>query len=231
MSIEQPGLFGQPETEKLQSPEESKEEQKPNYIPFIPGVKPEEAYLELNSLSELEQRAKSCRLCRLREGCRQVVFGEGKIDARLMLVGEGPGMDEDLQGRPFVGKAGQMLDKILQAAELPRQEVFIGNVVKCRPPGNRLPHPDEVRVCRNYLEAQIRIIRPRILVCMGSLATQAIIDPRARITMTRGKWFHRQGINIMAVFHPAALLRNPSYKRPTWEDFKQIRDEYYREGK
>lgn len=227
MSIEQPGLFGQPEIK--QSQENSREEQSLTYIPFIPGVKPEHAYLELESLSDLEQRTKSCRLCRLREGCRQVVFGEGKSNARLMLVGEGPGMDEDLQGRPFVGKAGQLLDKILQAAELPRQEVFIGNVVKCRPPGNRLPHPDEVKVCRNYLEAQIRIIKPQILVCMGSLATQVIIDPRARITMTRGKWFNRQGIKIMAVFHPAALLRNPSYKRPTWEDFKQIRDEYYRQ--
>jgi len=227
MSIEQPGLFGQPEIK--QSQEDSREEQSLAYIPFIPGVKPEEAYLELESLSDLEQRAKSCQLCRLREGCRQVVFGEGKSNARLMLVGEGPGMDEDLQGRPFVGKAGQLLDKILQAAELPRQEVFIGNVEKCRPPGNRLPHPDEVKVCRNFLEAQIRIIKPQIIVCMGSLATQVIIDPRARITMTRGKWFNRQGIKIMAVFHPAALLRNPSYKRPTWEDFKQIRDEYYRQ--
>ncbi|MDD2373017.1 MAG: uracil-DNA glycosylase [Syntrophomonadaceae bacterium] len=228
MSIEQPGLFGLSETKKLESPEEGREEQSLAYIPFIPGVKPQEAYLELNSLSQLEQRAKSCRQCRLREGCRQVVFGEGNSDARLMLVGEGPGMDEDLQGRPFVGKAGQLLDKILQAAELPRQEVYIGNVVKCRPPGNRLPHPDEVRVCRNYLEAQIRIIKPRILVCLGSLATKAIIDPQVSITMTRGKWFNRQGISIMAVFHPAALLRNPSYKRPTWEDFKQIRDKYYR---
>ena len=228
MSIEQPGLFGLSETKKLESPEEGREEQSLAYIPFIPGVKPQEAYLELNSLSQLEQRAKSCRQCRLREGCRQVVFGEGNSDARLMLVGEGPGMDEDLQGRPFVGKAGQLLDKILQAAELPRQEVYIGNVVKCRPPGNRLPHPDEVRVCRNYLEAKIRIIKPRILVCLGSLATKAIIDPQVSITMTRGKWFNRQGISIMAVFHPAALLRNPSYKRPTWEDFKQIRDKYYR---
>lgn len=227
MSIEQPGLFGQPEIK--QSQEDSRKEQSLAYIPFIPGVKPQEAYLELESLSDLEQRAKSCQLCRLREGCRQVVFGEGKSNARLMLIGEGPGMDEDLQGRPFVGKAGQLLDKILQAAKLPRQEVYIGNVVKCRPPGNRLPHPDEVKICRNYLEAQIRIIKPQIVVCMGSLATQVIIDPRARITMTRGKWFNRQGINIMAVFHPAALLRNPSYKRPTWEDFKQIRDEYYRQ--
>jgi uracil-DNA glycosylase family 4 len=227
MSIEQPGLFGQPEIK--QSREDSGEEQSLAYMPFIPGVKPQEAYLELESLSDLKQRAKSCQQCRLREGCRQVVFGEGRSDARLMLVGEGPGMDEDLQGRPFVGKAGQLLDKILQAAELPRQEVFIGNVVKCRPPGNRLPHPDEVKICRNYLEAQIRIIKPQIVVCMGSLATQVIIDPRARITMTRGKWFTRQGIKIMAVFHPAALLRNPPYKRPTWEDFKQIRDEYYRQ--
>jgi uracil-DNA glycosylase family 4 len=229
MSIEQPGLFGQPQTEKLESTDEGREEQSLVYIPFIPDIKPEEAFLELKSLSELEQRAKSCRQCRLREGCRQVVFGEGKSDARLMLVGEGPGMDEDLQGRPFVGKAGQMLDKILQAAELPRQDLYIGNVVKCRPPGNRLPHPDEVRFCRNYLEAQIKIIKPQILVCLGSLATRVVIDSRASITMTRGKWFNRQGISIMATFHPAALLRNPSYKRPTWEDFKKIRDEYYRQ--
>ena len=184
MSIEQPGLFGQPETKELQSQEESIEEQGSVYIPFIPGVKPQEAYLDLQSLSELEQRAKDCRQCRLREGCRQVVFGEGKSDARLMLVGEGPGLDEDLQGRPFVGKAGKLLDKILQAAELPRHEVFIANVVKCRPPRNRLPHPDEVRVCRNYLEAQIRMIKPQILVCLGSLATKTIID-LGLVLMTR----------------------------------------------
>ncbi|MGS0765426.1 uracil-DNA glycosylase [Syntrophomonas curvata] len=227
MSIEQPDLFGQPELPE-QYKEKSGEEERPLYLPFIPGVKAEDAYLELKTLEELEQQARNCQRCRLREGCQQVVFGEGKGNTRLMLVGEGPGMEEDRQGRPFVGRAGQLLDKILQAAELPRPEVFIANVVKCRPPGNRLPNPDEVKECRNYLEAQIRFIKPEILVCLGSLASQAVIDPRARITAIRGKWFGRQGIKIMATFHPAALLRNESYKRPTWEDFKQIRDEYYK---
>lgn len=227
MSIEQPDLFGQPEPEKEQYQAENREIERPLYLPFIPGVKPEEAYLDVNTMDELQHRARNCRQCRLREGCQQVVFGEGRIDTRLMLVGEGPGMDEDRQGRPFVGRAGQLLDKILQAAELPRQEVFIANVVKCRPPGNRLPNPDEVKECRNYLEAQIRLIKPEIIVCMGSLASQVIIDPRARITVIRGKWFTRQGIKIIATFHPAALLRNESYKRPTWDDFKQIRDEYH----
>lgn len=227
MSIEQPDLFGQPEVPE-QYQEESREAERPLYLPFIPGVKPEEAYLELKTLAELEQQARDCQQCRLREGCQQVVFGEGKSTTRLMLVGEGPGMEEDRQGRPFVGRAGQLLDKILHAAELPRSEVFIANVVKCRPPGNRLPNPDEVKQCRNYLEAQIRLIKPKILVCLGSLASQVVIDPKARITAIRGKWFTRQGIKIMATFHPAALLRNQSYKRPTWEDFKQIRDEYYK---
>jgi DNA polymerase len=227
MSIEQPDLFGRPEVPEPYQ-EENREDERPLYLPFIPGVKSEDAFLELKNLAELEQRARQCQRCRLREGCRQVVFGEGKSNARLMLVGEGPGMEEDNQGRPFVGRAGQLLDKILQASQLHRPEVFIANVVKCRPPGNRLPKPDEVKECRNYLEAQIRFIKPEILVCLGSLASQTVIDPRARITAIRGKWLARQGIKIMATFHPAALLRNESYKRPTWEDFKQIRDEYYK---
>jgi DNA polymerase len=143
-----------------------------------------------------------------------------------MLVGEGPGQDEDSQGEPFVGRAGQLLNKILAAAEIAREEVYIANVVKCRPPGNRLPLPPEVKACRSYLERQIALIKPQIIVCMGAMATQTVIDPQAKITKTRGIWFTRAGIRMMAVFHPAALLRNPDYKRPTWEDFKLIRDAY-----
>lgn len=119
-----------------------------------------------------------------------------------------------------------MLDKILEAAQFKRSEVFITNVVKCRPPGNRLPNPDEVKECRHYLEAQIRIINPKIVVCLGAMACQTVIDPKAKIGQTRGKWFTRNGIMVMATYHPAALLRNEQYKRPTWEDFKLIRDEY-----
>lgn len=225
MSTEQPGLFGElGDTQKEQYV--AAEPENFYYLPFLPGIVPGEAYPEIESIRGLEGIARGCSRCRLRETCRQVVFDEGPHHARIMFIGEGPGQDEDTQGRPFVGRAGQLLDKILQAAELPRNEVYISNVVKCRPPGNRLPNPDEVKECRKYLEAQIRIIRPAIIVCLGSMASQTIIDPKAMITRIRGNWLIRQGIKIMPTFHPAALLRNPGYKRPAWEDFKQIRDEY-----
>lgn len=195
-------------------------------MPFLPGVKPEETEPAFESYQELEEAARKCTKCPLRGGCTQVVVGQGPATTPIMLVGEGPGQDEDIQGVPFVGRAGQLLNKILEAAEIPREAVLITNVVKCRPPQNRLPLPDEVRACRGYLEQQIQLVRPKIIVCLGSLATQTVVDPKARITKARGQWFVRDGIRIMATFHPAALLRNPNYKRPTWEDFKMIRDAY-----
>ncbi len=197
-----------------------------HYIPFLPAVEAEECYLDIDKLDALQDIANKCQGCRLRSTCRQVIFGEGKEISKLMLIGEGPGKDEDIQGSPFVGRAGQLLDKILQAAELPRQDLYITNVVKCRPPGNRLPNPDEVKICRNYLEAQIRIINPSIIVCLGAMASKAVIAPGAKISELRGKWFQRKDIRIMATYHPAALLRNENYKRPVWEDFKFIRDEF-----
>ncbi len=224
MSTEQPGLFGEyGETQKEQFVAEPENN---SYLPFLPGIAPGEAYPEIESIMELETAARECSRCRLRETCRQVVFADGPRDAQIMLIGEGPGQDEDIQGKPFVGRAGQLLDKILQAAELQRTEIYISNVVKCRPPGNRLPNPDEVKECQKYLEAQIRLIRPAIIVCLGSMASQTVIDPKARITRIRGRWLIRQEIKIMPTYHPAALLRNPGYKRAAWEDFKQIRDEY-----
>lgn len=228
MSTEQMDLFGGPETPK----EEKRQEfiTADNYLPFLPGVKAEAAYPEIKKYSELQEIAKECQKCALRKSCRQVVFGDGNPDADLMFVGEGPGEEEDIKGIPFVGRAGQLLDKILAAAEIKREQAYIGNVVKCRPPGNRLPNPDEFKECRNYLDAQIRIIKPRIIVCLGALASQVVIDPRARIGQIRGKWFIRNNIKIIATYHPAALLRNESYKRPTWEDFKLIRDELKRLG-
>lgn len=195
---------------------------------FLPGLKANEGYPELAEYHDLQKLAVGCQCCRLRSTCRQVVFGAGRTDTDIMFVGEGPGKDEDEQGVPFVGRAGQLLDKILAAADFTRSEVYITNVVKCRPPGNRLPSPDEVKQCRNYLEAQIRIIRPRIIVCLGALAGQTIIDPKSRIGQIRGRWFIRNDIKIIATYHPAALLRNETYKRPAWEDFKLIRDEYKR---
>lgn len=227
MSIEQPDLFGiDPPPVKPAGPEPAKKADRAGDIAFLPGVQFEAAFPAIERLEDLQALARDCEACRLRSTCQQVVFGEGNPQSRIMFIGEGPGQDEDIQGRPFVGKAGQLLNKILEAAEFSRPEVYIANVVKCRPPGNRLPNPDEVKVCRNFLEAQIRLINPGIIVCLGAAASKAVIDPKAQISVIRGKWFMRQGIKIMATYHPAALLRTESYKRPTWEDFKQIRDEY-----
>jgi len=225
MSTEQPRLFAEME----QPTSEVKPILQPiekTYAAFLPGIKMEDSYREVEAYQSLHDLALGCQRCRLRSTCQQVVFGDGKIDADILFIGEGPGKDEDQQGIPFVGRAGQLLNKILEAADFKRSEVYIANVVKCRPPGNRLPNPDEVKECRNYLEAQIRIINPKIIVCLGALACQTVIDSKAKISQTRGKWFIRNDIKIMASYHPAALLRNESYKRPTWEDFKLIRDEY-----
>jgi len=182
----------------------------------------------ISSLEELQSMANDCARCGLRGGCSGVVFGEGNPEARLMLIGEGPGADEDRLGRPFVGKAGQMLDKILAAVGLERfKHVFIANVVKCRPPGNRAPRPDEAESCLPWLYRQIELISPRIIVLLGSTALQNLIEPDARITVMRGKWLvSKSGIKIMPTYHPAALLRDTSKKRPVWEDFQQVRDEY-----
>jgi DNA polymerase len=154
-----------------------------------------------------------------------VVFGEGSQNAAAIFVGEGPGETEDQLGRPFVGRAGQLLDKILVASGFSRNEVYIANVVKCRPPDNRLPSPDETEACLPWLRAQIRLIRPRIVVCLGAAATQVLIDARLRITTARGKWFERDGLRLIPTFHPAALLRDMSKKLPVWEDMKKIRAE------
>ncbi|NSW82340.1 MAG: uracil-DNA glycosylase [Syntrophothermus sp.] len=197
-----------------------------HYFAFLPGVKREESFLEISSQEELAARAGACSRCRLRSGCRQVVFGEGDQKADLMLVGEGPGQVEDEQGRPFVGPAGQLLDRILEACAIRRDEVYITNIVKCRPPGNRLPNPDEVAACRGWLEAQIRLMSPRIIVCLGLLATRTVIEAKATMAGIHGQWFKRGDVWMMAVYHPAALLRDPRLKRPAWEDFKLIRDKY-----
>ncbi len=180
-------------------------------------------------LDELMKKALSCSRCALRGGCRQVVFGEGNPKARLVLVGEGPGGDEDRLGRPFIGRAGQLLDRILAAASLDREEVYITNVVKCRPPANRLPLQSEVDSCRPYLERQLELIEPEIVVCLGALAARTLIDRKAMVTRIRGRWHEKENYHIMATFHPAALLRDPNKKAPVWEDFKQVMKNYHSE--
>ncbi|PKM83971.1 MAG: uracil-DNA glycosylase [Firmicutes bacterium HGW-Firmicutes-13] len=174
----------------------------------------------------MEGRIKSCRKCSLRKGCEQVVFGEGNPQARLMLVGEGPGREEDKLGRPFVGAAGKLLDKILESVNIRREEVYIANVVKCRPPYNRTPDQEEVKACYPYLQEQMSIIKPEIIICLGSLSAKTLIDPKAQITRIRGKWLEKDNIKIMPTFHPAALLRDPQKKKFVWQDFQQVKIEY-----
>lgn len=181
----------------------------------------------LPTLDALKQAVLGCQACGLRAGCSGVVFGEGNPHAKLMFIGEGPGADEDRLGRPFVGRAGQLLDKILAAAGFDRfTHCYIANVVKCRPPGNRIPEPAERAACWPNLRAQIRLIQPRIVVLLGATALQALIDPRASITRLRGQWVERHGIWFMPTYHPAALLRNPSLKKPCWEDIKNVVRKY-----
>lgn len=178
------------------------------------------------TLATLAEKTAGCTQCQLRAAATQVVFGEGNSNADLLFVGEAPGAEEDQQGRPFVGEAGKLLDKILAAAEISREEVYITNVVKCRPPKNRNPQPDEVDICIKHLRAQIQLIQPRIVVCLGAVATKALLDPNVSVSAVRGQWFTIDGVQIMATFHPAALLRDPSRKRPVWEDIQKIRDAY-----
>ena len=163
-----------------------------------------------------------CKLCTL--GRRQIVFGVGNLNADLMFVGEAPGEDEDKQGEPFVGRAGQLLTKIIEAIGMTREQVYIANVIKCRPPGNRNPEPDEVMTCEPYLFEQLGIIRPTIVVALGKFAAQSLLRTTEPITKLRGRVFEWRGASLIPTFHPAYLLRNPPAKREVWEDMKKVRE-------
>lgn len=175
-------------------------------------------------LRRLEDRASNCKLCTLSEGRRKVVFGSGSVAADLMLIGEGPGAEEDRQGLPFVGPAGELLTRILKAISLSRRDVYIANIVKCRPPGNRDPQPNEVACCRPYLEEQIDLVQPKVIVLLGRVAAQTLLGNDLPLGRLRGQWHSIRGITARATYHPAALLRNASFKRPTWEDMQIVRD-------
>ncbi|NMB25791.1 MAG: uracil-DNA glycosylase [Firmicutes bacterium] len=177
---------------------------------------------DLTNLDAVAQAVVECRLCRLCDTRTNAVPGEGNPAARIMFIGEGPGADEDAQGRPFVGAAGRLLDKLIISMDLAREDVFIGNVVKCRPPRNRDPKPDEVKACMPYLARQIELINPDVLVVLGATALKALVDPKASITRIRGTWLKRSGIMVMPTFHPAALLRDPRRKILVWEDMKKV---------
>lgn len=177
---------------------------------------------EPQRLEEIRNELGDCRRCKLHRTRRTIVFGEGNKKARLMLIGEGPGNDEDVQGRPFVGKAGQLLTKILQAIEIEREEVYIANIIKCRPPQNRNPEPDEIENCYPFLLKQIQAIRPRIICALGTFSSQTLLKTDVKITALRGKVYDFSGIQLFPTYHPAYLLRNPEKKREVWEDMKQI---------
>jgi DNA polymerase len=165
-----------------------------------------------------------CTRCSLHTDRTHVVHTEGDRKARLMFVGEAPGADEDAQARPFVGRAGQLLTKIIEAIGLKREEVLIGNVNRCRPPGNRAPMPDEAATCKPFLEREIAIAQPEVIVVLGNTAMRNLLDTREGITRARGRFHDYKGIKVMPTFHPAYLLRDPSKKRETWEDLKKVRD-------
>ncbi len=181
----------------------------------------------MDELENLSAEAIQCTNCQLYKGRNKLVFGEGSPQAGIFMIGEGPGYDENEQGRPFVGKSGQLLDKILSACNFNReQHVYIGNIVKCRPPGNRNPLPEEAAACRPFLERQIEIIRPKIIVLMGAVALKYMVGDHLRITKVRGQWIEHEDRLFIPVYHPSALLRNPALKRETWDDYKNIVRKY-----
>lgn len=176
------------------------------------------------SWEELETVCKSCTRCALAEGRTQVVFGVGDKNAEVLLIGEGPGEQEDRKGEPFVGRAGQLLDKMLLAVGLDRSRVYIANIVKCRPPHNRDPLPEEQEACLPWLREQTRLLNPKIIVCVGRIAGMKLMKPDLRITREHGVWFKKGHTLMMATLHPAALLRNPGQKPEAFKDFLALRD-------
>ncbi|HEX8183357.1 MAG TPA: uracil-DNA glycosylase [Blastocatellia bacterium] len=208
-SVEQPALFGDIAADDEPRPKRAQ----------VPVIQPQDL-----SLEAIREDIGECVRCKLHEHRTHIVFGEGDPNAKLVFIGEGPGADEDATGRPFVGRAGQLLDKIIAAIGLKREEVYISNIVKCRPPGNRTPERDEVATCEQFLFRQLALIRPRVIVALGSPAFQTLVRTKETITRARGEWREWNGIMVMPTFHPAYLLRVPEKKREAWEDMKKVRE-------
>ena len=182
----------------------------------------------LQDLESVRAEIGDCQRCKLAPKRTNIVFGSGNSSAELVFVGEAPGYDEDQQGLPFVGRAGQLLTKIIESINFKREDVYICNVLKCRPPENRNPEPDEVAACNPFLKKQLAAIRPKVVCCLGTFAAQTVIQTAAPISRLRGKFFDLDGMRVIATFHPAYLLRSPEKKREVWEDMKQIRAELFR---
>ena len=173
---------------------------------------------------ELEKSIKNCNKCKLCNGRKNIVFGTGNKNAKIMFIGEGPGADEDIQGEPFVGKAGQLMNKAFEALGIERNNVYIANIVKCRPPQNRNPEKDEAEACMDYLRNQVILVKPKIIVLLGSVALKNILGEEYGITNSRGKWIEKREIWYMPTFHPAALLRDDSKKIDFWRDLKLVKE-------
>jgi DNA polymerase len=190
---------------------------------FVEGP-PELAAGSMADLRSLAEFVTGCPRCKLSGSRTQIVFGHGNPNADLMFVGEAPGREEDEQGLPFVGAAGQLLTKIVEAMGTTRDQVYIVNTVLCRPPGNRNPEADEIAACRPFLEEQIRLVSPRVIVTLGSFAAQSLLATEEPISQLRGRWHAAHGARVMPTFHPAFLLRSPKHKRDVWEDMQKVRD-------
>ena len=176
-----------------------------------------------NNWEELEEKCQSCKKCKLYKMRTNVVFGTGNKNTDLMFIGEGPGADEDYTGIPFVGRAGKLMNMAFQGIGIDRKNVYIANIVKCRPPGNRNPQEDEINACLDYLRNQVIFIKPKVIVLLGNIALKTILGNELSITNTRGKWFNKNGIMYMPTFHPAALLRDDTKKIYFWKDLKEVK--------
>ncbi|MEW6715114.1 MAG: uracil-DNA glycosylase [Nitrospirota bacterium] len=174
------------------------------------------------ALKMLRNEIGDCRRCKLAKGRKNIVFGEGNAEAKLMFIGEGPGKDEDIQGSPFVGEAGQILNSLINKRGWKREEVYIANIVKCRPPANRVPEEDEIAACRPFVERQIEIIRPKVIISLGNVATHSLLGIKMPISKARGNFYSYKDIPVMPTFHPAYFLRNPKEKHLTWDDTAKV---------
>lgn len=200
--------------------------QKEQGIEGLPTKSPQSTLAGIQSLEEIKRELGDCKRCKLHRHRRHIVFGTGSHEAKLVFVGEGPGEDEDIQGKPFVGRAGQLLTKIINSINLSREEVYIVNIIKCRPPKNRNPEPDEIRACEPFLLKQLDAIQPKIICALGTFAAQTLLETNEKISSLRGRFISYRNSKLIATFHPAFLLRSPQRKRDVWEDMKMIRREY-----
>ena len=211
-----------PARKREELPAQAEEERISLFGDFAPPA--EKLTPSTETFEQIHAEIGDCTRCPLHLERTHVVHTEGNRKARLMFVGEAPGADEDVQARPFVGRAGQLLTKIIEAIGLKREQVLIGNVNRCRPPQNRAPMPDEAATCKPFLEREIAIVQPEVIVVLGNTAMKNLLDTREGITRARGRFHEYKGIKVMPTFHPAYLLRDPSKKRETWEDLKMVRD-------